>query len=242
MRIYITRISKKIRNLREDHKLTQEELAERLGISRQSIISVEKGKCLPSLPLALRIADMFDIAFEEIFNPAPRGAPLGQKNLKEEGGEHNMPYSLMPWSPFGDLDPSRLARAEADRFFEDEEMPVWSRRRGLMFPAVNIRQTDKKVILSADIPGIKEDELQLEVGDTFVDISGERKEEKKEEDEGYLRQEVRFGSFARRIPLPTEVNADKAEATVQDGLLKLVMPKVKPLKPRVTKIEVKKAK
>ena len=68
MKIYITHISRKIRNLREEKKLTQEELAEKLGISRQSIISVEKGKCLPSLPLALRISELFNLAFDSIKN------------------------------------------------------------------------------------------------------------------------------------------------------------------------------
>lgn len=225
MKIYITKISKKLRNLREEKNYTQEELAEKLGISRQSIISVEKGKCLPSLPLALRIADIFELAFDEIFNP-------NNKIIEKKGGDINMHRSLMPFSPFGDL----------DRFFDDDEItaPTPS-RRGLPFPAINVKQNDKEVIVTADIPGIKEDELQVEVGENFVDISGERKEEIKKEDEGYFHQEVRYGSFARRIPLPTEVATAKVEATIKDGLLKLIMPKLSIAKPKVTKIKVKKA-
>ena len=224
MKIYITHISRKIRNLREEKKLTQEELAEKLGISRQSIISVEKGKCLPSLPLALRISELFNLAFDEIFG--------SQKNNKEKGASI-MPHYLSPLSPFGDLDP----------IFEDEETaPTWfSARRGFSFPAVNMKQTDREIILTADIPGIKENELQIEVGSDFVDISGERQEEERQEKEGYLRQEVRYGSFARHFPLPTEIKADKAEATIKDGMLKLTMPKVAIAKPKVTKIKVKKA-
>lgn len=236
MKIYITHISRKIKNLREEKKLTQEELAEQLGISRQSIISVEKGKCLPSLPLALRIADIFDATLEDIFNPQ-------KKYIKEDGGEKIMPHPLMPWSPFGDLDPSRLARAEVDRFFEDEEpMPTrLPHRHGFAFPAINVKQTDEEIVITADIPGIKEDELSIEVGENFVDLSGERNEEKKEEEIGYFHQEIRYGSFSRRIPLPAEVNADKAEAIVKNGLLTLRIPKIEITKPKVTKIKIKKA-
>ena len=218
MKIYIQRISRRLKSLREEKELTQEELAEQLGISRQSIISVEKGKCLPSLPLALRIAEIFEKSFDDLFFPSQ----------KEKGGE-NMPRFLMPWSPFRGL----------DNFFDDEESG-WPRMRGLQFPMVNVKQSDKDVTLTADIPGIKEEDVNIEVGDTFVDISGERKEETKKEDEGYFHQEVRYGSFSRRIPLPAEVKSDKAEANVKNGQLVLVLPKVEPEKPKVTKIKVKK--
>jgi len=221
MKIYIQRISRRLKSLREEKDLTQEELAGRLGISRQSIISVEKGKCLPSLPLALRISEIFEKSLEDLFFDSH----------KENGGE-NMPRFIAPWSPFGDL----------DRFFEDEDSsPAFSRRRGIQFPMVNVKQSDKNIVVTADIPGIKEEDVNIEVGDTFVDISGERKEEKKHEDEGYFHQEVRYGSFARRIPLPTEVKADKADATIKDGQLKITIPKLEPEKPKVTKIKVKKA-
>lgn len=215
MKIIITRISRRIKNLREEQNLTQEELAERLGISRQSIISVEKGKCLPSLPLALRIAEVFKKNLEDLFN--------------ERGGE-TMPRFLAPWSPFRDLDP----------FFEDEEAPA-ARWRGFQFPMINVKQSAQGVTITADIPGIKEEDVNIEVGDNFVDISGERKEEVAKEEEGYYHQEVRYGSFARRIPLPAEVKSDKAEATIKDGQLKLIIPKLEAERPKVTKVKVKKS-
>lgn len=223
MKIIITRISRRIRNLREEQNLTQEELAQKLGISRQSIISVEKGKCLPSLPLALRIADIFQKSFEEIFSES-------QKQLKN-GGD-NMPRFIAPWSPFNEI----------NRFFDsDEDLPIPRGLRGMQFPMVNVKHSDKDVTVTADIPGLKEEDINIEVGDTFVDISGERKEETKTEEEGFVHQEVRYGSFSRRIPLPTEVNADKAEATIKDGQLKIIIPKLEPEKPKVTKVKVKKA-
>lgn len=216
MKIYIRRISRRLKSLREEKDLTQEELADRLGISRQSIISVEKGKCLPSLPLALRISEIFEKSLEDLF--------FGNQ---KKGGE-NMTRFLMPWSPFRGL----------DNFFEDEDVPRW---RGFQFPMVNVKQSDQDVVVTADIPGIKQEDVNIEVGDTFVDISGERKEEIKKEDEGYSHQEVRYGSFARRVPLTTEVKSDKAEATIKDGQLQIKIPKLAPEKPKVTKIKVKKA-
>ncbi len=221
MKIYIKRISRRLKSLREEKALTQEELADRLGISRQSIISVEKGKCLPSLPLALRIAQIFEKSFDDLFF----------ENHKK--GDENMPRYLTPWSPFRDI----------DRFFEDEETPTPARWRGMhawQFPMVNAKETPKEVVLTADIPGIKDEDLNIEVGDNFVDISGERQEEIKNEEEGYFHQEVRFGSFSRRIPLPTEVKSEKAEASIKNGQLIIVIPKLEPEKPKITKIKVKK--
>jgi len=222
MKIYIRRISRRLKNLREEQNLTQEELAERLGISRQSIISVERGRCLPSLPLALRISEIFQKSLEDLFLEEQR---------EEKGGVRSMPRQLMPWTPFGDI----------DRIFEDEDWPTPRlRMRALMAPLVNVRQTEKEVVVTADIPGVKEEDLQIEVGDEFVDIEGVRKEEAEEKDEGYYRKEVNYGSFQRRIPLPTEVIADKAEATIKDGQLRIVVLKVEPIKPKVTKIKIKK--
>ena len=225
MKIYITHISRKIKNLREENNLTQEELADQLGISRQSIISVEKGKCLPSLPLALRISELFHANFEEIFNPQ-------KKYNLEKGDEKIMPHPLMSWSPFGNL----------DHFFEEDEVPSTRPNRvRLSFPMINVKDKEKEITITADIPGIKEEDLTIEVGDNFVDISGERLEEKEEKEEGYFHQEVSYGTFSRRIPLPTEVKADKAQATVKNGQLHLSIPKKEAVKPKVTKIKIKKA-
>lgn len=69
MHIEIEFFSQQIKNLREAKQLTQEELAHELGISRQSIISLERGRCLPSLPLALSLADVFDLVLEDIIQP-----------------------------------------------------------------------------------------------------------------------------------------------------------------------------
>lgn len=218
IKIYISRVSRKIKNLREEKNLTQEELAEQLGISRQSIISVEKGKCLPSLPLALHIAEIFNLNLQELF--------LNNK----DGGEKMHPRPLMPWSPLGNL----------DHFFEDDDLGTRPKAR-FSFPAINVKETDKEIIVMADIPGMSVDDLEIEVGNNFINISGERREEQKEEDEGYFHQEVTYGTFSRRIPLPAEVKPEETQATNKNGQLKITLPKKQAEKPKVTKIKVKKA-
>ncbi|MGA2667055.1 MAG: Hsp20 family protein [Patescibacteria group bacterium] len=221
VKIYVRTFSNKFKNLREEKKLTQEELAERLGISRQSVISVERGKNLPSLPLALRIAEIFEQSFDELFF---------NKQKIEKGGENKMPRYIMPWSPLRDL----------DRFFEDDDLTSLPGSRGWQFPAVDVKQSEKDVTITANIAGIKEEDINVEVGDTYIDISGERKAEIEEKEEDYYRKEIRYGSFARRIPLPAEVNADKAEASIKDGQLRIIAPKIEPEKPKTTKIKIKK--
>ena len=66
MEIRIEFFSQQIKHLREEHQLTQEELAHQLGISRQSIIAFERGRCLPSLPLAMSLADLFDLMLDSV--------------------------------------------------------------------------------------------------------------------------------------------------------------------------------
>ena len=74
MEIEIKFFSQQIRNLREEHNWTQEELAHQLGISRQSVIAFERGRCLPSLPLAMSLADVFDLVLEDILRPTQMAA------------------------------------------------------------------------------------------------------------------------------------------------------------------------
>ncbi len=81
MEIEIEIFSQNLRNLREQRELTQEALAQVLGISRQSIIALERGKCLPSLPLAIHFAEVFDMALEDIVRP---GEQLSSENNIEE--------------------------------------------------------------------------------------------------------------------------------------------------------------
>ena len=146
-----------------------------------------------------------------------------------------MSRPLMPWSPLRDL----------DNFFDEDwpyaGVPGRSTRSQVSFPAVNVHQTEKEVIIEADIPGVKEDDLEIEVGDNFITLRGERLDEVTKNEKNYLHREINYGTFERRLPLPTKVKTDEADATIKDGILKIKLLKLEALKPKVIKIKIKKA-
>lgn len=228
MEIHIHRISKKLKNLREDSHYTQAELAEFLGVSRQSIISLERGKCLPSLPLALGFSEIFKLPFESIFGDEEI---LENKNRREV---NQMTYDLTPLSPLREI--SSLHEA-IDRLFE-ENHPT---SQETILPAISVHEKAGNIIIKADVPGIKEDDLNIEVGDDSVTLQGERKTETEISEENYHRNEISYGAFSRTIALPSLVDKNNAEAELKEGTLVITLKKKAKVLPKVTKIKVKKA-
>lgn len=224
MEIEISNFSKKIKELREDREYTQEALARELGISRQSIISIEQGRCLPSLPLALEIAQFFNESLENILNC----------NFTMNRKEAIMPKDITPWSPLREL--SSLHEAIDDLF--EENLPS-ATKTSIMLPLVNVYDEADKVVVRAEIPGVKEENLSIEVSDDQITIRGEKKAEKEVSEKNYYRKETSFGSFARVIALPSGIDKEKAEADLKDGVLNIYLPKVEQLEKKVTKIKVK---
>ncbi len=243
-------IDNRLRELRKEHDLSQEELAEALGVSRQSIISLEQGRSLPSLPIVIQLCRFFDRAFEDIFrfqreiekeinnafcSDKIRINVVDRPNLIEAGKE-NMIGELEPWRPlsavsFGDV---------VDRLLSDN---VVSRRGGVTMPKIDIKERKEDFVVKAELPGLKEDEVDIEVtSDGIVTISGEKKEEKeeKEEEQGYFYKESYAGSFSRSFSLPSEVIADKAEADMENGVLTIAVPKARPEKTQKLKVTAKK--
>jgi len=109
-------------------------------------------------------------------------------------------------------------------------------------PAIDIYEKEDKYIVKAELPGMKEEDIDVSVvGDTLT-IKGERKTEEEVKDEDYYRCERAYGSFMRSISLPSEVEADKIEAKYEDGVLEVSLPKAAEVKPkRVTVSPRKKA-
>jgi HSP20 family protein len=104
-------------------------------------------------------------------------------------------------------------------------------------PRVDVRETKDDFQIDAEIPGIKREEVEINVDNHVLTIQGETKREKKEEDEEYHRVERYYGSFSRSFSLPENVDEEKIEASFKDGLLTLTVPKTEKAKPK--KIEVK---
>ena len=92
-------------------------------------------------------------------------------------------------------------------------------------PAVDIKEDDKSFTLLADIPGVEPDEIEVTMDNGVLTVKGERKSEKKTEEENYKRVERQYGVFYRRFSLPDTANADEIEAHSEHGVLKITIPK-----------------
>ena len=136
---------------------------------------------------------------------------------------------IIPWRPFWDL----------DRFFEEEWPDFW-RRPGFRFPALktprmDISETKENVIAEVELPGVEPKDIDVEVEDNVLTVKASTKKKKEEKKKDYYRKEISTGFYRRSVPLPVEVKGKKANATYEDGILKVVIPKV-----RLKKVEKKK--
>ncbi|HEU0073711.1 MAG TPA: Hsp20/alpha crystallin family protein [Dehalococcoidia bacterium] len=91
-------------------------------------------------------------------------------------------------------------------------------------PAIDVFEKDGALHIRAELPGLTQKDIELEVSDNGLTISGERKEEKEVKEEMYSRSERTYGKFVRRIPLPRTADTDKADARFKDGVLEIDMP------------------
>lgn len=129
-------------------------------------------------------------------------------------------------------------------YFGDISLPAWLRGREsalAVSPAMDVSENERGYRISAELPGIDARDVQVSVADGYVTIRGEKKEEKKEEREGYFRQERSYGSFQRVISLPEAANFEKAEASFKNGVLTLSIPKKAGAQSKERTIEVKQA-
>jgi len=105
-------------------------------------------------------------------------------------------------------------------------------------PRIEVLEREGQFVVHADLPGMTKDEVKVEVTQDRLTLEGERKEEKKEEREGYYYGECRYGSFYRAIPLPEGVDTTKATAEFHKGVLEVVMPKTTPPQAKLRRLEV----
>ncbi|MGN6376575.1 MAG: Hsp20/alpha crystallin family protein [Sphingomonas sp.] len=136
-------------------------------------------------------------------------------------------------------------RSEIDRLFEDFRRPARSvlNLGSLDFgpvPAIEMNERDKDYRLTAELPGMKEDDIAIAVADGEITISGEKREETERKDKGFMLSERRYGAFERRIPLPADVDTNKISAEFSKGVLEVTLPKDAEIAGRTRRIEVKK--
>jgi HSP20 family protein len=147
--------------------------------------------------------------------------------------------SLRRWRPMRDL---VGVREEMNRLF-DEFFTGWPERRGLLMegewaPSVDVAETDAEVVVTAELPGVKQEDVEVTITNDVLTLKGEKKEEKEIKKENYHRVERSYGSFQRSISLPAGVQGGKAKAGYKDGVLKVTVPKAEAAKPKQIKIGV----
>lgn len=143
---------------------------------------------------------------------------------------------LVRWNdPFREIE---TMRRQMDRIFEamirrEEDAPV---NQGVDWvPAVELKDTPDALILKAEIPGVEKENLDVSVTRSAVQITGEHRFEKREEEKGTVRTELRYGRFQRVIPLPVPVAHDQTQAEYRNGILTLTLPKAEEVKTQVFK-------
>ena len=126
---------------------------------------------------------------------------------------------------------NRLFNDTFDRIGEQSNLSAWA-------PAVDIYETEQELVVKADLPDVDPKDLDIRVENNLLTIRGERKFEKKVNEENYLRVERSFGSFARSFTLANTVNTDAIKAEYQNGVLTLTIPKREEAKPKQVKVNV----
>jgi HSP20 family protein len=105
------------------------------------------------------------------------------------------------------------------------------------YPSVDVSETEKNVIVKAELPGMDPKDVDLSIEKGTLVIRGEKKQESEEKNENYHRVERSYGSFHRSIPLPCKCDADKVKAKYKNGVLTVTLPKDKDAQPRRVSIE-----
>ncbi len=145
-------------------------------------------------------------------------------------------WGITPWRPFRELE-------EWERRFDDLlGRPLWRLpvdERGWM-PAVDVFEKEDKFVVKAELPGMKEDDIDVSVVGDTLSIKGEKKTETEVKNEDYYRCERSYGTFYRSIPLPSNVDVDKIEASFDDGVLEVNLPKSAKVKPKKISVSAKK--
>jgi HSP20 family protein len=143
--------------------------------------------------------------------------------------------AIVRWDPGRELDSLQSDMNRLfDGFFGGRLGDGGATRRWI--PAMDLVETDDHLVLRADLPGMDEDDLEIEVKDGVLTISGERKAEHEQKTEGFYRVERAFGSFSRSLSLPDGIDAEKVSANFDRGVLEVKIPKPEQTKPHRVQI------
>ncbi len=145
--------------------------------------------------------------------------------------------NLIRWEPAREM---MTLRDAMDRLFDDAfTRPLRLNDGYLTVPAVDMFQTDNEIVVKAAIPGVKADDVQINVTGEVLTIKGETREKEEVKEKAYHLREQRWGSFERTIALPADVVADKAKAEFENGILTITLPKAEEARPKTISIKAK---
>jgi HSP20 family protein len=139
-------------------------------------------------------------------------------------------------------DPFETMQRELDRVFEEFSSlsPFSLRATDTFSPAINVNERSDRIEVTAELPGLTEEDIDIQLTRDVLTVKGEKKEEVEEEEGNYYRRERRYGSFVRNIPLPSEtVDVDQVKATFSNGVLVVTLPKLEPEQEVSKRIKVK---
>ncbi|PZD74847.1 Spore protein SP21 [Acaryochloris thomasi RCC1774] len=140
--------------------------------------------------------------------------------------------TLVHWTPWQEID---TIERRLNRLFDQDISPSL---RGFSVPAAEFSQDEEAVYLNLEAPGIDINDLDIQVTEKAVSISGERKSETSSETQGKIRSEFNYGKFQRVVPLPARVDNTQVKAEYKDGIVHLTLPKAEAEKNKVVKVEI----
>ncbi len=144
---------------------------------------------------------------------------------------------LDPWKDIGSLQ-ERINRMIDDTIKTLYPTDGEGLEKGTWAPAVDIYETNDSFVVSADLPGLNKDEIQIDLKDNTLTLKGEKKFEEKVSKDNYIRVERAYGSFVRSFTLPQNVDPEKIKAKYKDGVLEVTIPKKEEAKPKQIKVEL----
>lgn len=150
--------------------------------------------------------------------------------------------ALMRWEPMAEMDSMRrlmdrmMGELGGGRLFAG--MPTLEGGRGFA-PSVEVYTTEDEVVVSAELPGIRPEDVAVELTEQAVHLSGELKKETEIKEDNYYRTERQYGHFERIVPLPERIKDDQAKATFKHGVLTIRAPFAEPVKkPQARKLQI----
>ncbi len=146
--------------------------------------------------------------------------------------------SLIRWDPSRN---SMSLQNVMDRLFDDSFVRpgVWFAPLRTADLAIDVYETKDDVVVKAALPGLKPEQVDISITGNILSIRGESKEENEVKEENYVRKERHFGAFSRTVTLPDGLKTDKADATFENGMLTLRIPKSEERKPKTIKVKAK---